>query len=207
MQGAATLRQFIASRKVLRWLLCWLSFFASLNVSLEATESLLILQQDFAVAPICYFLQLFWTLAGYIKSNLVLLQRKLLPEYLLNWWPSSYSAGCWSRCPSLWSNEYSLSRKVISIEREAKTTFIQMNTCGVWFESQWRRPFWIFRSKLKKGRKINQNWDTFSCSSVIPKWSCLLLTEPCSYTRHNHHDWLSQEAAGLMLERLADLNE
>lgn len=98
-----------------------------------------------------------------------LLQRKLLPEYLLNWWPSCYSAGCWNQCPSLWSNEYSSSRKVISIERKAKTTFIQMNTCWVWFESQWRRPFWIFRSKLKKGKKINQNWDTFSCSSAIPK--------------------------------------
>lgn len=68
--------------------------------------------------------QLFRTLADYDTSPLVLPEWKLLPEYLLNLWPSCFSTACSSCCPVFWSNECSFMRIVISIEREIKTTWI-----------------------------------------------------------------------------------
>ncbi len=71
-----------------------------------------------------FVLQLFRTLVNYDTSPLVLSGWELLPEYLLNLWPSCFSTSRSSCCPVFWSNECSFMWIVISIEREVKTTWI-----------------------------------------------------------------------------------
>lgn len=135
--------KFMASKNdLLRWLLCWSSFFTSLNVPLEALDSLLILQQSTAVAPIGNFLQLFWTLADYITSTLVLWKRKLPPWILIKLVTFVF---VWLlQLMSWFLVKWIQFRIVISIERvhtvtNMEQTFNQMCTCGMWFESQMKR--------------------------------------------------------------------
>lgn len=53
-------------------------------------------------------------------SPLVLCEWKLLPEYLLNLWPSCFFTGCSSHCPISWSNECSFMSMVVWAERKVK---------------------------------------------------------------------------------------
>lgn len=178
--------------------LCWLSSFASSNLPLEALDTLLTLQPSAAVAPTRQFvLQVFRTLADYDTSPLVLSEWKLLPEYLLNLWPSCFSTGCSSLYPAGQMNAVLLGhwfpsggKKRININLTIQTAtktvdYILYAHAVCDLNHKWKDQIGFFSGKTERGgRKQNQIWDTFCCSSGIP--NSTHLTNPQQSYSHAH---------------------